>query len=84
MWKVVENTKDLVDGKLGSNWEGPYKIVKLTRKGAYHLEDSESKQVLRPYKLVKLTKKGAYHLEDSESKQVSRPLNSNNLKKYYH
>ncbi|GFZ15738.1 hypothetical protein Acr_25g0001470 [Actinidia rufa] len=27
--KVVGNTKDLTDGKLGLNWEGPYKITKL-------------------------------------------------------
>ncbi|GFZ11148.1 hypothetical protein Acr_22g0005460 [Actinidia rufa] len=45
--KVVGNTKDPVDGKLVPNWEGPYKITKLTGKGAYHLEDLEGKQVPR-------------------------------------
>ena len=25
--KVIENIKDPVDGKLGPNWEGPYKIT---------------------------------------------------------
>ena len=30
--KDVGNTKDTVDGKLGPNWEGPYKIIKLAGK----------------------------------------------------
>ena len=47
--KVVENTKDMVDGKLGPNWEGPYKITKIADKGAYHLEDLEGKQISRPW-----------------------------------
>ena len=46
--KVVGNTKDLKDGKLGPNWKGPDKIVTLAGKGAYYLEDSEGKQALRP------------------------------------
>ena len=48
MRKVVGNTKDRADGKVGLNWEGPYKIVKLAGKGTYYLEDPEGKQVLRP------------------------------------
>ena len=47
MRKVVENTKDSTDEKLIPNWEGPYKIVKLTGKGSYDLKDSEGKQALR-------------------------------------
>ena len=46
--KIVGNIKDLVDGKLGPNWEGLYKITKLAGKGAYHLQDLKNKQVLRP------------------------------------
>ena len=45
--KVVGNTKDQEDGKLSPNWEGPYKIIRLAKKGAYYLEDSEGKQVWR-------------------------------------
>ena len=48
MRKVVRNTKDRVDGKHNHNWEGPYKIVKLTDKGSYYIEDTEGKQALRP------------------------------------
>ena len=46
--KVIGNTKELADGNLGPNWEGPYKIVRLVIKGAYYLEDSEGKLVPRP------------------------------------
>ncbi|GFZ00194.1 hypothetical protein Acr_13g0015930 [Actinidia rufa] len=47
--KVIGNTKGPVDGKLDSNWEGPYKVTKLAGKGAYYLEDPEGKPVLRPW-----------------------------------
>ena len=56
MRKIVVNTKDPVDGKLGPNLEGPYKIVKLDGKGAYYLEDSESKQAPRPWNSNNLKK----------------------------
>ena len=54
--KVVKITKDLVDGKLGLNWEGQYKIIKLARKEAYNLENLEGKKVPRPWKSNKLRK----------------------------
>ena len=33
------------EGKLGANWEGPYKITGLAGKGAYHLEDLEGRGI---------------------------------------
>ena len=30
--------KDSTQGKLGPNWEGPYRITSWQRKGTYHLE----------------------------------------------
>ena len=54
--KFVRNTKDSTDEKLGLNWEGPYKIMKIARKGAYHLGDHEGKQVLRPWNSNNLRK----------------------------
>ena len=54
--KVVGNIKDPVDEKFGPNWEGPYRIVKLASKGAYYLEDSEGKQLLRPWNSNNLKK----------------------------
>ena len=56
MRKFVGNTKDLVDGKLDPNWEGPYKIVKLTSKNAYYLKDFEGKQAPKPWNYNNLKK----------------------------
>ena len=36
--KVMGANRDLTQGKLGPNWEGPYKITSWQRKGTYHLE----------------------------------------------
>ncbi|GFY97538.1 hypothetical protein Acr_12g0000790 [Actinidia rufa] len=47
--KVVGNTRDPTDGKLGPNWEGPYKIIKLTGRGSYYSEDAEGNEVPRPW-----------------------------------
>ena len=35
---VTIATKDPIQGKLGSTWEEPYKVVKFYRRGTYHLE----------------------------------------------
>ena len=36
--KVTGATRDPTQGKLGPNWEGPYKITSWQRKDTYHLE----------------------------------------------
>ena len=36
--KVIDATKDPTQGKLGPNWEGPYRITSWQRNGIYHLE----------------------------------------------
>ncbi|GFY90940.1 hypothetical protein Acr_07g0011360 [Actinidia rufa] len=46
--KVIGNTKDPTKGKLGPNWEGPYKIVKLAGRGSYYSEDAEGNEIPRP------------------------------------
>ena len=33
--RVFQNTKDVGAGKLGPNWEGPYKITKVVDQGTY-------------------------------------------------
>ena len=38
LWKVMGATRDFSQGKLGPNWEGPYRILSWQRKGTYHLE----------------------------------------------
>uniref|UniRef100_A0A2N9H5X7 Integrase catalytic domain-containing protein n=1 Tax=Fagus sylvatica TaxID=28930 RepID=A0A2N9H5X7_FAGSY len=37
--KVVANTRNPNDGKLGPNWEGPYKVTSFAGVGAYRLTD---------------------------------------------
>ena len=39
--KVLGTAKNPVWGKLGSNWEGPYRITSAAGIGAYYLEDLE-------------------------------------------
>ena len=41
--KVSQATKDPNEGKLGPNWEGPYKVVHYSRRGSYYLEDANGK-----------------------------------------
>ena len=46
--KVMTNTRKASDGKLGPNWERPYKVVLLAGLGAYRLLDMNGKFVPRP------------------------------------
>jgi transposase InsO family protein len=46
--KVMANTRRPNEGKLGPNWEGPYKVVSLAGAGSYRLEDLEGKPIPRP------------------------------------
>ena len=52
--KVTPVTKDLAQGKLGPNWEGPYRVVYYSRQGSYHLEDAEGKRLPRPWNIKNL------------------------------
>ena len=36
--RVMGVAKDPTQGKLGPNWEGPYRVMSWQRKGIYHLE----------------------------------------------
>ncbi|XP_013601115.1 PREDICTED: uncharacterized protein LOC106308502 [Brassica oleracea var. oleracea] len=47
--KVFENTKEWKAGKLGANWEGPYKITEIVKRGVYHLETSIGETVPRAW-----------------------------------
>ena len=46
--KVVGAAKNPAWGKLGPNWEGPYRITSVAEIGAYYLEDLEEKAIPRP------------------------------------
>ena len=43
--KVVGNTKNSTWGKLGPNWEGPYRITSVAGVGAYYLEYLDERTV---------------------------------------
>jgi hypothetical protein len=54
--KVVANTRNPNDGKLGPNWEGPYKVTSFAGVGAYRLEDMDGKPIPRPWNICNLKK----------------------------
>ena len=52
--KVVGATKNPSWGKLGPNWEGPYRITLVAGIRAYYLEDLDEKAVPRPWNVNNL------------------------------
>ena len=52
--KVVGVAKDPSWGKLGPNWEGPFRITSVAGIGAYYLEDLDEKVVPRPWNVNNL------------------------------
>ena len=52
--KVVGAAKDPAWGKLGPNWEGPFRITLVAGIGAYYLEDLDEKAVPRPWNVNNL------------------------------
>ena len=47
--KVTLATKDLIQGRLGPTWEGPYKVVKFYKRGTYHLEKLDGTALPNPW-----------------------------------
>ena len=54
--KVMANTRKPNEGKLGPNWEGPYKVLSQAGHGAYRLEDLDGKPIPRPWNTCNLRK----------------------------
>ena len=52
--KVVGTAKNPAWGKLGSNWEGPYRITSNASIGAYFLEDLNEHVISRPWNVNNL------------------------------
>ena len=52
--KVSLATKDLSHGKLGSNWEGLYRIINCKRQGSYYLEALEGRKLEHPWNVEHL------------------------------
>ena len=47
--KVIGAARDPTQGKLGPNWEGPYRVTSWQRKGTYHLETLEGQKLPHPW-----------------------------------
>ena len=43
--KVTGATRDSSQGKLGPNWEGPYRITSWQMKGTYHLKTIDGQKL---------------------------------------
>ena len=52
--KVLGSAKNPAYGKLGPNWEGPYRITLVAGIGTYYLEDLDEKDILRPWNVNNL------------------------------
>ena len=52
--KVLGTTRNPTWGKLGPNWEGPYRITAVARIRAYYLEVLDEKAVLHPWNVNNL------------------------------
>ena len=47
--KVSLATKNLTHGKLGPNWEGPYRIINCKRQGSYYFEALDGRKLEHPW-----------------------------------
>ena len=54
--KIFENTAEKNAGKLGTNWEGPYKFTKIAHPGVYELETLNRIPDLRSWNVSNLKK----------------------------
>ena len=54
--KVMGATRETSQGKLGPNWEGPYKIASWYKKRTYHLETLDGKKLYHPWNTEHLKK----------------------------
>ena len=54
--KVMGVAKDPTQGKLGPNWEGPYRITSWQRKGTYQLETMDERKLQHPWNTKQLRK----------------------------
>ena len=54
MRKIFGNAKNPSWGKLGPNWEGPYRITSVAGIGAYFLEDLDEKTIPHPWNVNNL------------------------------
>ena len=54
--KVSLATKNPAYGKLGPNWEGPYRVINCKRQGSYYLEALDGRKLEHPWNVEHLRK----------------------------
>ena len=54
--KIMGAAKESTQGKLGPNWEGPYKVTSWQIKGTYYLEMLDGQEVQHPWNVEHLRK----------------------------
>uniref|UniRef100_A0A2N9J642 Uncharacterized protein n=1 Tax=Fagus sylvatica TaxID=28930 RepID=A0A2N9J642_FAGSY len=54
--KVTLATRDPTEGKLAPNWEGPYRVIEIHRRGTYHLEAMDGRRLPHPWNVEHLKK----------------------------
>lgn len=54
--RVLGSAKKPMDGKLGANWEGPYRVTRVGGSGYYELETPDQRAVPRPWNMANLRK----------------------------
>ena len=52
--RAIIGLKNAKDGKLAANWEGPYRVIRSTRKGAYALETLQGRELSRTFNVADL------------------------------
>ena len=52
--KVSLATKNSANGKLGLNWEGPYRVINYKRQGSYYLEALDERKLEHPWNVEHL------------------------------
>ena len=54
--KVSLTTRNLVHGKLGPNWEGPYRVIDCKRQESYYLKALDGRKLEHPWNVEHLRK----------------------------
>jgi hypothetical protein len=52
--RVVKHTAVASHGKLGANWEGPYRVTRIAGHGAYYLETRDGQAIPNPWNTLNL------------------------------
>ncbi|XP_071699484.1 uncharacterized protein [Rutidosis leptorrhynchoides] len=93
VWHDNQANRAQNTGKLGPNWEGPYKVIGISNTGTYKLADLKGNPIKRTWQLPRLKNatlqnvtrvvthyditKQNYNLESTNSRAVTRRLRNN-------